>query len=60
MGDEEQRAVPPQQEFLEPRDPVDVQVVGGLVEKQQVRVAHQGAGEQHPSRHSSREARERD
>jgi hypothetical protein len=49
MGDEQQRATETEQEFLQPGDGIDVQVVGGLVQQQQVRLVHQGARQQHPA-----------
>ncbi len=48
VGDEEERAREAPQLAFEPGDGVDVQVVGGLVEEEQVRRHHQGAGEQGP------------
>ena len=47
MGDEQQRTVPGQQHFLELGDGRDIQMVGGLVEQQQVGFLHQRAGQQH-------------
>ena len=36
------------QKLLQPEDGVDIQVVGGLVQQQNVGVADQGPGQQHP------------
>ncbi len=38
----------PGQKLLQPEDGVDIQVVGGLVQEQDVGVADQGPGQQHP------------
>ena len=46
MGDDEDRAVERAQEPLEPGEPVRVEVVGRLVEQQDVRVAEQRGGEE--------------
>ncbi len=47
VGDEQHRAVEPRQGFLEPGDGADVQVVGRLVEQQQVGFRDQRLGQQH-------------
>ena len=51
MRDDEQRARPPRPAALEvvgePRDAVDVEVVGGLVEHEHVEIADEHAGEVH-------------
>ncbi|MCY1277747.1 hypothetical protein D9M70_264550 [compost metagenome] len=47
MGDEQHGAVEAQQGFFQPGDGADVQVVGRLVEQQQVGLGHQGLGQQH-------------
>ena len=47
VGDEQQGAGPVEQEVLQPFDGGDVEVVGGFVEQQQVRLAGQGAAQQH-------------
>ena len=46
VRDEDQRAAPVLQRLLEMTDGVDVEMVGGLVEDQQVRVAHQRGRQQ--------------
>ena len=55
MGDEQEGAAPVGQEGLQPVDALDVQMVGGLVEQQQVGVPDQGAGQQHAALASARE-----
>src|SRR5690606_15364568 len=45
VGDENDRAAIAAQVVFQPFDGADVQVVGGFVQQQQFRVAHQGAGE---------------
>ena len=47
MADHDDGALKVQQEVLQPVDGVDVQVVGGLVHHQNVRIAEQGLGQQH-------------
>ena len=47
VRDEHHGALIVEQERLEPGHRLDVQVVGGLVEQQQVRLAHQRAGQEH-------------
>ena len=42
VGHEHERPFVPQKEFLEPEYGVDVQMVGRLVEKQEVRIVHEG------------------
>ena len=49
MRDEQQRSAEVLEMTLEPLDGVDVQVVGRLVEQQQVRLVHQRPAEQHAS-----------
>ena len=49
MGDHDQRALAADQVPGEPVDTADVEVVGGLVEDQQVRLAHQQRGQRHPA-----------
>ena len=47
VADHNHRALKVQQEVLQPVHRVDVQVVGGLVQQQDVRIAEQGLGQQH-------------
>ena len=47
MAHHDHGALKVQQEVLQPVDGVDVQVVGGLVQQQDVRIAEQGLGQQH-------------
>ena len=42
MGDYDHRVFKADQEFLQPGDGVQIQVVGRLIQKQYVRVAEQG------------------
>ena len=49
MGDEEKRGFRLEQEFLEPEDGFEIEVVRRLVEQEQVGLAGQGAGQQHPA-----------
>ena len=55
VGDEDQRAAPALQRLLEVLDRVDVEVVRRLVQEQQVGIAHQRRGEQHPPLGSGRQ-----
>ena len=55
---EDQRAAIAQQKILQPGDGVDVQVVGRLVQEQDVRVAHQAAGQEDAPLEPGREALE--
>ena len=48
MGDQHQFVRPGQKEILDPADGGDVQVVGGLVQKQQVRLRDQHLGQVEP------------
>ena len=59
VGDEEQGPGEVLEEALEPINGVDVQMVGGLVQQQQVRLPHQGLGEQHPPLETARQGVER-
>ena len=52
MRHKHQRAGPALEEVLQPLDGVDVEVIGGLVEQQQVGGGHERPGEQHPPLHS--------
>ena len=47
VGDEQHGAVVAHQRLFQPGDGADVQVVGGLVQQQQVGLGHQGLGQQH-------------
>jgi hypothetical protein len=58
VGDEEQGDAGAQQVLLEPADRLDVEVVGRLVEEQQVGLAGKRAGEQHPPFHPAGEVDE--
>ena len=55
---EQQRAAVAQQELFQPGDGVDVEVVGRLVQQQDVGVAHQAARQQHAALHPGGEALE--
>ena len=46
VRDGDERAVVADEEVLQPEDGVEVEVVGGLVEKQRLRLAEEGLGEQ--------------
>jgi hypothetical protein len=58
VRDEEKRPRLPEQKVLEPGDGVDVQVVGGLVEKEDVRVPGKRPGDQRPALHPPRKGPE--
>ena len=47
MGNEYQAAVEPEQQVFQPQDRVDIEMVGGLVEQQQVGLGHQRLAQQH-------------
>ena len=47
VGDGDQRAVVADEEVLQPEDGVEVEVVGGLVQQQRLRLAEQRLGQQH-------------
>ena len=47
MADHDDGALEVQQKVLQPVDGVDVQVVGGLVQQQDIRIAEQRLGQQH-------------
>src|SRR5581483_3728062 len=47
VGDEDQRAVVAEQELLEPRDRRDIEMVGRLIEQQDVGRAHERTGQHH-------------
>ena len=49
VGREEHAAAPAEQQPLEPLDGLHVQVIGGLVEQQQIRLGHQCPCQQHPA-----------
>ena len=59
MRDDDQRAVEGGEEALEPREAVAVEVVGGLVEQQDVGVAEQRGGQQRAGLLAAGEALER-
>ena len=58
MGHEDQGAVPLLEEALQPVDGCDVQVVGWLIEQQQIRLRHQCARQQHAALHAAGQAAE--
>ena len=58
VSDEHQRAAGAEQELFEPADRVDVEVVGRLVEQQDVGVADQGLGQQDAPLHARGEIHE--
>ncbi len=49
MGDEQHRLDVLGEKLLQPEDGVDVEVVGRLVQNQDIRGGNQGAGQQHPA-----------
>ena len=51
MGDEDQRAAVAEQEVLQPADRLDVEVVGRLVEQEDVGLGDEGPGQQHAPLH---------
>src|ERR1700754_2649160 len=53
MGDEDDAAGEALEEAFEPGDRLDVEMVGGLVEQKQVRVAHQRLAEQYTTLHAA-------
>ena len=55
VGDDEGGAVPVLEPVLEPQGGIEVEVVGGLVEEQQVRAAHQSLREVQPDPPAARE-----
>ena len=57
VRDEQQRAAVAQQEIFQPADGVDVEVVGRLVQQQEVRAADQGLGQQHAAFHAGGKGR---
>ena len=58
MGDEEARPLAADEPLLKPHHRVEVEVVGRLVEEQQVRAAHQGLREVEPDPPPAREVRD--
>ena len=48
MRDEQKRPGPTHQEFFQPVDRVDIQVIGGFIQQEQVRIPDQAAPQQHP------------
>jgi hypothetical protein len=59
VADEYQRKRGAEQEFLEPGDARDVQMIGRFVEQQQVRLPDQCVGQQHAPLHAARQLPER-
>ena len=55
VGDEQDRPAVAQQKLFEPADRVDVEVIGRLVQQQNVGAADQGLGQQHAAFHAGRE-----
>ena len=55
VGDEHQRPAPLLEEAFQPVDRGDVEVIGRLVQQQQVRLRHQRPRQQHPALHPARE-----
>ena len=53
MGDKEECTGTGQQKFLQPGYGFNIQMVGWFVQEQQVRIADQGPGQQHPSLHAA-------
>ena len=53
MGDEDQRTLPRLEEAFEPVDRGDVEMVGRLVQQQQIRRRHQRARQQHAALHAA-------
>ncbi len=47
MGDEQHGTVETGKRLFQPGNGTDIQVVGGLVEQQQIRLGHQCLGQQH-------------
>ena len=58
VGDEDDRAAVAQQERLQPADRLDVEVVGRLVQEQDVGIVDEGPGQQHAALHPRGELRE--
>jgi hypothetical protein len=52
VGDQDQGAAPLEQDILQPVDGPHVQMVGGFVQQQDVRLCHQGSGQQHLPLHA--------
>ena len=59
MGDDDDRPLELAQEFLEPADREDVEVVRGLVEEEDIRRACEDLRQQHPELEAAGEGRER-
>ena len=55
VGHEQERPIPAAQEFLEPGNGVDVEVVRRLVEEEEIGVGDKGPGEEHASFHATGE-----
>jgi len=58
VGDDHEHAAVLHQEVGQPLDRLEVEVVGGLVEQQDVGRSEQGLGQQHPQTHAAGEHRE--
>ena len=58
VGDEQQRTAELDQKLLQPADGLDVEVVGGLVEQQQVGLGDQRPRQQHPALEAAGQLRE--
>src|SRR5699024_12838105 len=54
VGNDDYRVVKIDQELLQPLDRIQIQVVGGLIEKQDIRISEQRAGKKHLDRKSTR------
>ncbi len=48
MGDDDHCVLEAGEKILQPGDGLQVELVGGFVQKQDIRVAEQGLGQQHP------------
>ncbi len=48
MGYEEEGLDLPQEKFFQPDDGINVQVIGGLIQEEDVRYRHQRPGQEHP------------
>ncbi len=53
MGDEDDAAGEVLEEFLEPRNRIDIQMIGRLIEQQQIGCAHERLREQHTPLHAA-------
>ena len=59
MGDDDQRTLPAQQGLFQPLDRFQVQVIGRLVQQQQVRLAQDQLGQQRPGALAAAQVRQR-